>query len=205
MHAPFDEDLITQVLTGIPWQYRSWEPDGVAVVLGRGNAIATEVHEQRCRDDQIPIWRRRGGGGAVVLSPGMLVISLAKQVRHQFHFKEYFWQINTGLIEALHTLGIQELVQQGHSDICLCDRKILGASMYRQKFLLFYTAALMISNDLELIDRYLQHPSQEPEYRRGRPHRDFLTTVQREYPHITIDIVKNAIDTVFPKRIPDIE
>ena len=200
-----DEDLIARVKAGDSWAYRSWEPEGVAVILGRGNAVALEVHEQHCRADQVPILRRRGGGGTVVLSPGILVISFAKWVKHQFHLKEYFQQINADLIKSLQSLGIQDLTQQGHSDICLRDRKILGSSMYRSQSLLFYTTSLMVSNNLALIDHYLKHPSKEPEYRRGRSHQEFLTTISREYPDLSVELVKARIDFLFPKRILEIE
>ncbi len=42
--------------------------------------------------------------------------------------------------------------------------------MYRSRDLLFYTASLMIANDLMLLDRYLKYPSKEPDYRKGRSH-----------------------------------
>lgn len=200
-----DEDLIERVRTGDPWTYRSWEPEEMVVVLGRGNKKEQEVCEEHCQQDNIPILRRRGGGGTVVLYPGILVISLVKIVKHQYQFKNYFQQINAYIIEALKTLGIAGLNQQGHSDICIHDRKILGSSMYRSKEILFYTASLMVSNQLDIIDRYLKHPSKEPEYRRGRTHQDFLTTIAREYPEITVEFVKTAVDTLLPKRIPEIE
>ena len=197
-----DEDLLERVRAGSLWAYRSWEPDRVAVILGRGNLAALEVAEQACHADHVPVLRRRGGGGAVVLAPGMLVISCAKTVQHQFYIKEYFGQINAYLIEALQSLGIRHLRQQGHSDLCIRDRKILGASMYRSKNLLFYTAALLVSNDLTLIPRYLKHPSQEPEYRRGRPHLEFLTTLALEYSGVSVEMVKTSVDTFFLQRIP---
>lgn len=195
MNIYLDEDLIERVRGGVPWSYRLWEPEQVVVVLGRSNKAAVEVYEQRCQDDDIPILRRRGGGGTVVLSPGIIVISLVKHVQRQFFFQEYFRQINSLIIEALQRLGIQNLSQQGHSDICLQERKILGSSMYGSKNLIFYTASLMVANDLGLIDRYLRHPSQEPDYRRGRSHQEFLTTINYAYPDISIQNVKTSLDT----------
>lgn len=200
-----DTDLIEQVETGRPWAYRSWEPDSVAVVLGRGNAPETEVHEARCNADNIPVLRRRGGGGTVVLSPGVVVVSLVKHVKHQFYAKEYFQQINHLIIEALQTLDMSQLCERGHSDICIGDRKILGSSLYRSRTLLFYTASLMVSNDLRLLDLYLKHPSKEPEYRRGRRHQAFVTTIQQEYPDVSLRHVKQALDAYIPPRIPAIQ
>lgn len=200
-----DEDLLVRVIEGELWAYRSWEPEIRVIVLGRGNIASIEVHEDRCHEDHIPILRRRGGGGTVLLAPGILVISLVKRVQHQFRIKEYFGQINGYIIEALQSLGVQHLNQQGHSDICLGNCKILGSSMYRKKDLLFYTASLMISNDVHEIDRYLKHPSKEPDYRRGRVHTEFVTTIHQEYPELTVKTVQNTIDRVFAKCIGEIE
>jgi len=203
--AQLDEDLLVRVIEGDCWAYRSWEPEMRMIVLGRGNTASTEVYEDRCDEDHIPILRRRGGGGTVLLAPGILVISLVKRVQHQFRIKEYFWQINGYIIEALQSLGIQHVNQQGHSDVCLGNCKILGSSMYRKKDLLFYTASLMITNDVHEIDRYLKHPSKEPDYRQGRLHTEFVTTIHQEYPELTVKTVQNTIDRVFAKRIGEIE
>ncbi len=206
MQLHHDEALLEQVRQGtIPWAYRSWQPAGLAVVLGRGNSPSVEVHEERCREERVPVVRRRGGGGTVLLYPGILVISLIKRVAHYYQFKHYFEHVNGYIIEALEGLGIADLNQQGHSDVCIGNRKILGSSMYRSKTILFYTASLMVSNELDVIDRYVKHPSQEPDYRKGRRHQEFLTTVTREYPQMTFDAVQQAVDTLFPKRIPELE
>jgi len=200
-----DEDLLERVKSGDLLAYRTWEPERLAVVLGRGNNAEKEVFEERCLQDGVPIFRRRGGGGTVVLAPGVLVVSLVTHVKQRYHFKEYFQQINSFLIEALEQLGIAGLNQRGHSDICLGDLKILGSSMYRSKDILFYTASLMVANDLQAIDRYLKHPSKEPEYRNSRTHQEFLTTILREYPECSLKKVKDIMDTCFQARIPEIE
>ncbi len=201
----FDEDLIEQVRQKAVWAYRSWEPDHIVVVLGRGNHADLETWQEHCQEDRVPIIRRRGGGGTVVLSPGILVVSLVKRVQHQYHFHEYFQQINTYLIEALTSLGMANLNQQGYSDICIGDRKILGSSMYRSRDLLFYTASLMIANDLMLLDRYLKYPSKEPDYRKGRSHLEFVTTIALEYPTLSFEQIQQSVDSIVQQRIFEIE
>jgi lipoate-protein ligase A len=200
-----DADLLESVKAGEPWAYRSWEPKKVAVVLGRSNKVETEVYEDRCKADRVPILRRRGGGGAVVLSPGVLVVSLLAHVKERYHFREYFGRINEYLIEGLTMAGLTELDQRGISDICLRQRKILGSSMYRSKDVLFYTASLMVSNDAQLLDRYLKHPSKEPDYRQGRIHRDFVTTIQQEYPETELQTIQQLLDEALLKRLPELE
>jgi lipoate-protein ligase A len=75
---PLDEDLLERVPGSAPFSVRTWEPDRVAVVLGRGNSLEREVRQEACGTDGVPVLRRLGGGGAVVLSPGCVVVSLAK-------------------------------------------------------------------------------------------------------------------------------
>ena len=53
-----------------------------------------------------------------------------------------------------------------------------GSCIYRTRGLLYYSTTLLLDPDLELVERYLPHPPREPEYRRGRPHRDFMTSVR---------------------------
>jgi lipoate-protein ligase A len=202
MNVELDEDLIERVRGGEPWAYRTWEPERVLVVLGRSNQAAVEVYEERCREDGVPIIRRRGGGGTVVLAPGMVVISVVIQVDHQLHFQQYFRDINLVIIEALQRLGIDDLSQRGHSDLCLGDRKILGSSMYGSRNLLFYTASLLVADNFTLIDRYLRHPSKEPDYRQGRSHREFLTAIGQLYPHLSAAAVKAGLDAWLPHHIP---
>jgi len=35
-----------------------------------------------------------------------------------------------------------------------------------------------VDADVSLLERYLQPPSREPPYRRGRPHREFVVTLR---------------------------
>ena len=42
-----------------------------------------------------------------------------------------------------------------------------------------YQASLLISLDMEAIERYLSHPSKEPDYRQSRSHSQFLSSVNQ--------------------------
>src|ERR1051326_6471879 len=55
---------------------RFWEPTRYFVVLGYGNRTATEVNTAFCRQNTIPILRRRTGGGTVLQGPGILNYTL---------------------------------------------------------------------------------------------------------------------------------
>ena len=149
------------------------------VVLGRSTSLE-EVHADRCRADRVPVLRRAGGGGVVVLSPGMVVISVAGASGIPFCLREHMNLVNRRIMAALAVLGVEGLSLRGISDIALGDRKLAGSSLYRRRDLVLYQGALLVSPDLGLIDRYLKHPRTEPDYRRGRPHADFLTSLRDE-------------------------
>ncbi|MCF8114510.1 MAG: hypothetical protein K9K21_11735, partial [Desulfotignum sp.] len=73
----FDRDLLAKVkVTGQPGVavYPFAFP---AVVAGRGSDLDTEVRLPMCRDDNIPVFRRKGGGCAVFLDSGTLIVSMA--------------------------------------------------------------------------------------------------------------------------------
>jgi lipoate-protein ligase A len=95
-------------------------------------------------------------------------------------------------------------VQRGTGDLCLGDRKFLGSSLFRRRRLLFYQASLLVSADLTLLDRYLAHPSREPEYRRGRPHADFVVNLSREVPELTCESLSERLRREIERRLPEL-
>jgi len=86
------------------------------------------------------------------------------------------------LIDGLRRVGADGVYQAGICDLVLGNRKIAGAAIYRSKDLLYYSASLLVTADLDRIARYLRHPPREPEYRAGRDHRAFLTTLAAALP-----------------------
>lgn len=159
---------------------RCWIPDRSCVVLGAANDPSMEVDMESCRDDGVAVLRRYGGGGTVVLHEGCLVIGIGVWVKNPYNNSEYFRILNQSIIECLQAFdqifGILE--QRGISDICFKDKKIAGTSMFRSKQYLLYQASLLVDLKIERIERYLRHPSKEPEYRKFRKHGDFLIGVQ---------------------------
>jgi len=149
----------------------------------------------------VPVLRRRGGGGAVVLSPGQVVLSLVTEVASAFGSREYARAINGWFLEALDSLGIEGLEQRGISDLALRGRKVLGTSIYRSRAVLFYQASLLVSNDVSLFDRYLEHPRAEPDYRQGRGHDAFCTTLRTAGFDLGADRVIAALAPVAERRI----
>jgi lipoate-protein ligase A len=156
-----------------------YEQSEVEIVLGAACKPERDLFVDRCRDDGVPIRHRRGGGGAVVLSPGMIIILAAGPLSDRFGFQRIFEGVNQRLTAALREAGIGEVVHRGACDLAVEDRKILGGSLYLSRDRFFYQGSLLYDPDLELMDRYLKFPANTPEYRRGRGHSEFCTSLTR--------------------------
>ena len=61
-----------------------WVPKKTKVVLGSANNFERECFSKNCKEDKIDVLRRYGGGGAVVLHSGCLVISLGLWLKSYF-------------------------------------------------------------------------------------------------------------------------
>ena len=157
---------------------RVYRPEGVAVVIGRGGDAARELHEDAIARDGVPVFRRPGGGGAVVLDPGNVIVALALPLPGLGGIPAAFRLASDLVIAALADCGVPGVTQQGVSDLTLGDRKLGGSCLRRERGLAHYTTTILADPDLDLLERYLKHPPREPEYRAGRPHRAFVTTLR---------------------------
>ncbi len=184
--------------------YRLYEPQSTSVVLGAGRKLEEDVCLSSVQSDGVPVLRRRGGGGTVVLSPGQAVLALVTEVASPFRNREYFRRINEWFRETLHGLGVAGIDHRGISDLAIRERKILGTSLYRRRQLLFYQASLLVSPELSLFDRYLAFPSRVPDYRRGRPHSEFCTTLAAEGYPLSVAQVLERLVRVVETRLPEL-
>jgi lipoate-protein ligase A len=183
----FDSDLIRTVTQTQNAQVSIYPFDHRAVVAGRGTDLEQEISLDRVLADNIPIYRRMGGGCSVFLDPGNLIVSMAFPAKGFGNVGTLFNQASQTLIQGLTDAGIEGVYQDGVSDLVIQDRKIGGSCFYRAKGLAYYSAALLVSPDLEGMDTYLSHPPREPEYRKGRSHAEFVIGLNGIIPHISID------------------
>jgi len=156
-------------------------PSQVEVILGRGSKPAEELHLSACATDGVPVLRRRGGGCAVVLDPGNVVVLAAEHAPGIGQNKAHFARLSAWLVSSLARLGVTGLTQRGISDLALGERKVAGASLHRSRDSLLYSVSLLVNPRISLMARYLKHPPREPDYRRGRSHKAFVGALSPDF------------------------
>jgi lipoate-protein ligase A len=173
--------------------------------MGAGGKAEADIFSGRAGIDGIPVLRRRGGGGTVVLSPGQVVLALVTEVASPFQNLGYFRAINHWFRLALQALGVSGVEDRGISDLAVRDKKILGTSLYRRRRILFYQASLLVDNDLSLFDRYLRFPARVPDYREGRAHREFCTNLRLEGYNLPVREVMASLESIVKDRLLRLE
>jgi lipoate-protein ligase A len=155
---------------------RLWEWSELAVVVGAGGRIADDVDGAACRADGVPVVRRASGGGTVLLGPGCLLFSLVLSYERDAALREiphsYRYILSTigDVLRDLHP-GIEFA---GTSDLAAGGRKFSGNSQQRKRHYLLHPGTLLYDFPLDRIGRYLRQPARQPDYRRGRPHDEFV-------------------------------
>jgi lipoate-protein ligase A len=172
-----DDDLLARTRADGRPRVRVVRYDEVAVVIGRGGKQHLELHTESIAADGVPLYRRRGGGCAVVLDPGNVIVSLALPLPGIGHITSAFAAITGWMIDGLGACGFPGIEQRGVSDLAHGDRKIGGSCVYRTRGLLYYSTTLLCDQKMALVGRYLRHPPREPEYRRGRDHDSFMSSL----------------------------
>jgi lipoate---protein ligase len=175
--------------------YRVWVPQDKVLVLGNSQDAERELNAEAVLGDRVPVYRRMSGGGAVLLSPGCLCLGLRFAKRKELAIQDYFAK-GSGLIRTVagNKLGL-DLRHRGISDLVCSkadgkfplggdgvagnpdperDRKVAGCALYMPRDFVLYLVSILIDPDFSEMEKYLAHPSKEPDYRASRSHRDFL-------------------------------
>lgn len=173
----------------------------VVVVLPRSREPGREVYLERCRADRVSVVLRPSGGGAVVLAPGMVTLSALAPLSGDRRVDRLFARFCGWLSEGLGRCGVKGLSQKGVSDLCIGRRKLAGTSLRLLRSAILFQASILVDCSLELIARYLPYPSRAPDYRQGRDHRDFLTTLRQEGYLLEPSAVVSALYAVFSRAL----
>jgi lipoate-protein ligase A len=174
---PTGESLLDRSLP--PWS--AWIPSRPVVVLGNSQDPERELQVAAVLRDRIPVHKRICGGGAVLLSPACICLSLRFRKRHGVTIKDYFALGSSVIIETCRNRFGGDLFLRGISDLACStpngDKKVAGSSLYLPRDFALYLVSILVAPDLGPIGEYLLHPSQEPDYRMGRSHGEFLASL----------------------------
>lgn len=155
-----------------------WFPEREYIVCGRSNKAENTVNTDAAYRRNIQIVQRPSGGETVFLSPNTLVISVKLPNEKALNMNDFFRKINGAVIRALKNCGAKNLSERGISDIAIGQMKILGSAMHRKPKTVFYHGVLNVAEPVESFDALLKHPSREPNYRQGRSHKAFVTSLK---------------------------
>lgn len=173
-----------------------WIPERSYIVLGASNNIQDALILENVLVDNIPVLKRPSGGQTVMLTPNNVIISIVFPDAG-VQPKDVFSQVNKLIVSVLKNNGVDDLRLSGISDIAILEKKILGSSIYRSKHMLLYHAVLNVSEPAETFERYLKHPTKEPDYRKGRKHGEFVTSLKENGFQKTPDQLKQNLSDIF--------
>ncbi len=172
-----------------------WQPEDTVIVLGQSNTPERSLITENVEADSIPVTKRPTGGEAVILTPRMAVVTVAREFREMTSSKDFFKVINAMMLDVLSDLGVRNYGTKGISDITIGNRKILGSSMHRRDNRLVYHGVLNISEDPGIFERYLKHPGREPDYRLNRKHGEFVTSLKNEGHNIAYNDIEAKLNS----------
>lgn len=160
---------------------RFWESKKTFAVVGYSNKVDVELNKANCRRDGVPILRRVSGGGTVLQGPGCLNYALILEIKKNPELStvtganRFIMKRNQ---EALGRLLNNEVTVEGHTDLALNGLKFSGNSQRRKRKFLLFHGTFLLDFDLAAVEKYLHMPSKEPDYRRNRSHKKFLTNLR---------------------------
>jgi len=172
-----DDDIINATAIDQIPRLKIYRPDSISIVIGRGSDPETELNIEACLNDGVPVIRRRGGGCAVLIDPGNVIISLSLPPSGFRKVNEHFGAISDWLISGLDLSGVKNVHREGVSDLAIGAEKIAGACMQMKREFIYYSASLLFAPDTDLMEKYLKHPPREPAYRKKRRHHEFVGSV----------------------------
>jgi lipoate-protein ligase A len=187
-----DINILSQSNTD--YKFHTWQPDNTYLILGISNSSNDSLNTEEVVKDKVVVYKRPSGGQTVILTPKTLVVSTTVQTSKLVNPYVYFKEINNLIISILEKKGISNIHPKGISDIAIGDKKILGSAIYCNRHILFYHAVLNVAESTDLMEKYIKHPVKEPDYRKGRKHSDFVTSLYAEGYNLTVKDIKYLFD-----------
>jgi lipoate-protein ligase A len=175
-----DEALLNWCDTRQQPVLRFWESPTPFVVLGYANRLGKEADREACARLGMPILRRCSGGGTVLQGPGcvsyalVLPLELTPELKTIAGANSYIMEQNRRAIELLLNGGVSIA---GHTDLVWQGKKFSGNSQRRTRNALLFHGTFLLKFDLSLVEKALQMPLLQPDYRQQRPHGEFVGNI----------------------------
>ncbi|AGF49049.1 lipoate--protein ligase family protein [Candidatus Kinetoplastidibacterium galati] len=135
LHMALDSIITEEVNKGIRLPtIRIWEWDSSAVVLGRFQSFRNEINEEAAKRHNVQIVRRISGGGAMFVEPENSItysISIPKYLVSNLNFQESYQLLDSWIVEALNSIGIEAIYKPINDIILTSGQKIGGAAQAR--------------------------------------------------------------------------
>ncbi len=158
---------------------RIWEMPTICVVMGRGSKLS-EVQQDICLKNKVPILRRCSGGASILAGPGCMMYSVLLSLERSPGLRD----IDRAHRYVMETImaGVQQLVPQiqlqGTCDLTIEGRKCSGNAVRYKRNWVLYHGTLLYRFPLDLISRYLAMPPRMPDYRANREHEAFVANLE---------------------------
>jgi lipoate-protein ligase A len=176
----FEEFILTEFIKNTKDVYLIFYENKSSIILGKNLEIEKEIYLHK---NYPPVLRRSSGGGSVVHFPGSfnfgLIVNVDEYPDFKMIHKSYDVILNCLSKSLSEKNGKIKVVPGGISDLCVStskgQKKISGNSQARKRsWLLHHGTILYNTENLSGISYYLKHPPKEPDYRKGKSHRDFM-------------------------------
>ena len=158
---------------------RFWKGDD-SVVLGKSQKIEEVCNIENCIDDNVGVYRRFSGGGAVFHDSGNLNIAIAldrKRWKLPLNPKKSFEWLSLIIQRFLNENGLNSSTGR-ISDILAAKsddfKKVSGTAQARRGNALLWHGTLLIDTPIDKIKRYLPIPPDRP----GIPHEDYVSNLK---------------------------
>lgn len=176
-----------------PEVLRLWQPDSPMVVIGRSSPLEMEVQLEHCQQESIPVFRRISGGQSIVTGPNCLMYAVLLDYRKRPELRmldQAHEFVMLQLRDALHAIGV-ETEMHGTCDLTFEGRKFSGNALRcRRNWFLYHGTIILDGFDLSLIAQCLGDPKRQPDYREGRSHREFVTSIPAKLDDVKAALIK---------------
>ncbi len=145
-----------------------------AIVLGISGKVEECVDRFKAKDLGLPLIRRFSGGGTVVVDQGTTFFTL---IGSGIRLPRELMAFTENLLKPLFPpfFALKE------NDYVFHDKKVGGNAQYLGKNRFLHHTSFLFDYSKERM-ACLKHPPKEPDYRQGREHEEFITTLLPHFP-----------------------